>query len=193
MTEILAPMRASRRRGRGSIRTVPLLPTALRRALTAIVAVVLGVALLAACGKTDAPSPSTGGGTGTRTSAVPAPTLTGAPASPDPADAAKLAPVSPTTGLRAVVVAQLPKQAVDTLRLIATGGPFPYAKDGVTFSNREGILPPHRSGWYHEYTVVTPGSSDRGARRVIAAQDGGRFYTDDHYASFREVLSGVSP
>jgi len=78
------------------------------------------------------------------------------------------------------------------LRLVAAGGPFPYSKDGVTFSNREGLLPKHPSGWYQEYTVITPGSSDRGARRIIAGKDGGRFYTSDHYASFREVLSGES-
>lgn len=89
-------------------------------------------------------------------------------------------------------VSALPKQGVDALRLIRDGGPFPYSKDGVTFSNREGILPAHTSGWYHEYTVITPGSSDRGARRIIAGKDGARFYTDDHYASFREVLSGAS-
>jgi ribonuclease T1 len=91
-----------------------------------------------------------------------------------------------------MLVAQLPKQGVDTLRLIASDGPFPYSQDGVTFSNREGLLPQHKSGWYREYTVITPGSSDRGARRIIAGEDGARFYTDDHYASFREVLSGVS-
>ena len=172
---------------------MPLLPIALRRALAAVVAVLLGAAVLVACGKSDGATPSTGGGTGTRTSAAPAPTFTGAAPSAGPADAAKLAPASPTTSLPTEVVARLPKQAVDTLRLIAAGGPFPYSQDGVTFSNREGILPTHKSGWYHEYTVVTPGSSNRGARRIIAAQDGGRFYTDDHYASFREVLSGVSP
>ena len=83
-------------------------------------------------------------------------------------------------------------QAVDTLRLIGLGGPFPFRQDGATFENREGLLPPHPSGWYKEYTVVTPGSADRGARRIVAGTDGGRFYTSDHYASFREVLSGVS-
>jgi ribonuclease T1 len=101
-----------------------------------------------------------------------------------------LAPPKATTSLPPVQVAALPPQAVDTLRLIRDGGPFPYPKDGVTFSNREGLLPRHPSGWYREYTVVTPGSSDRGARRIIGGQDGARFYTDDHYASFREVVSG---
>jgi ribonuclease T1 len=109
-----------------------------------------------------------------------------------PTDAAALAPAKPVTDLTTITVAQLPPEAVTTLRLIASNGPFPYSKDGVTFSNREGVLPSHPSGWYHEYTVVTPGSSDRGARRIVTGKDGGRFYTDDHYASFDEVVSGVS-
>ena len=95
----------------------------------------------------------------------------------------RVAPDRATTGLPTMTVAQLPSEGVDTLGLIAAGGPFPYSKDGVTFQNREGILPPQRSGFYQEYTVQTPGSSDRGARRIISGQDGSRFYTDDHYDS----------
>jgi ribonuclease T1 len=86
-------------------------------------------------------------------------------------------------------VAQLPAQARETLALIAAGGPFPYSRDGVTFGNREGLLPRAPNGFYSEYTVVTPGSADRGARRIVAGDDGSRFYTADHYASFREVIS----
>jgi len=102
-----------------------------------------------------------------------------------------LAPATATTDLPTVPVGDLPPQAVDTLRLIAAGGPFPYSKDGATFQNREGLLPEQSSGFYREYTVVTPGSTDRGARRIIGGEDGSRFYTDDHYASFHEVVSGV--
>ena len=109
-----------------------------------------------------------------------------------PADAGQLAPARPVTDLPSMAVAQLPQEGIDTLRLIQSKGPFPYDKDGVTFSNREGLLPAHPSGWYHEYTVSTPGSPDRGARRIITGKDGSRFYTSDHYASFREVVSGVS-
>ena len=105
-------------------------------------------------------------------------------------DASALAPASAVSGLDVVTVAELPDEAVDTLRLIESGGPFPYAKDGSTFGNREGILPPEPSGHYREYTVETPGSSDRGARRIVAGGDGERYYTDDHYSSFREVVSG---
>jgi ribonuclease T1 len=107
------------------------------------------------------------------------------------ASAGGLAPSAAVSSLPTVLVTELPAQAVDTLRLIAADGPFPYPKDGATFSNRERLLPAHPSGWYREYTVVTPGSNDRGARRIIAGDDHARFYTDDHYASFREVLSGV--
>lgn len=94
-----------------------------------------------------------------------------------------------TTDLPTVSVADLPTQAVQTLQLIAAGGPYPYSRDGVVFNNREGILPSQPNGFYREYTVITPGADNRGARRIVAADDGGRFYTDDHYDSFREVVN----
>ncbi len=79
----------------------------------------------------------------------------------------------------------LPAEAHDTLDLIAQGGPYPYEQDGTVFSNREGILPDQSSGYYHEYTVITPGSSDRGARRIVTGDsDKEDYYTADHYASF---------
>jgi ribonuclease T1 len=91
-----------------------------------------------------------------------------------------------------VALASLPKEAQRTQRLIHAGGPFPYEKDGTVFGNRERLLPPRERGFYREYTVPTPGSRDRGARRIVC---GGRqpaapeacFYTDDHYASFRRI------
>jgi ribonuclease T1 len=87
-----------------------------------------------------------------------------------------------------VAVSELPPEARDTLRLIDQGGPYPYGQDDSVFSNREGILPSRSSGSYHEYTVVTPGSSDRGARRIVVSRAGERYYTDDHYDSFRFVV-----
>jgi ribonuclease T1 len=92
-------------------------------------------------------------------------------------------------GLPFIAAADLPKEARDTLALIHRGGPYPYPKDGTTFSNRERVLPKHPRGYYREYTVKTPGSRDRGARRVIC---GGRqqlscYYTADHYASFKII------
>jgi ribonuclease T1 len=99
-------------------------------------------------------------------------------------------------GLASIAWADLPVQAQQTLALIRAGGPFPYPrKDGSVFSNREGALPRQARGYYHEYTVPTPGSRDRGARRIIAGSGPGRdvrtsgeyYYTDDHYASFRRI------
>lgn len=90
-------------------------------------------------------------------------------------------------GLGVVAFADLPKQGRNTIRLIDRGGPFPYPRDGVVFSNRERILPYHPRGWYHEYTVPTPGESDRGARRIVKGKDGTLYYSSDHYQSFRRV------
>ncbi|MCX6030479.1 MAG: guanine-specific ribonuclease N1 and T1 [Chloroflexi bacterium] len=83
---------------------------------------------------------------------------------------------------------RLPSEARDVIRLIARGGPFPYRQDGAVFQNRERNLPGKPSGYYHEYTVETPGSPDRGARRIIAGKQGELYYTDDHYVSFRRVV-----
>ena len=83
----------------------------------------------------------------------------------------------------------LPTEAVATLEAIERGGPFPYPRDGVVFQNREHRLPGRPSGYYREYTVPTPGSDDRGARRIVAGGDPPEvyYYTDDHYRSFRNV------
>lgn len=82
----------------------------------------------------------------------------------------------------------LPPEARDTLTLIGRGGPFPHRQDGVVFGNYEDLLPEEPRGYYHEYTVETPGAHDRGARRIITGGDppGVYYYTDDHYRSFRE-------
>jgi ribonuclease T1 len=83
--------------------------------------------------------------------------------------------------------ANFPEEAHHTLQLIKKGGPFPYAKDGAVFGNREGMLPAEPRGYYHEYTVKTPGERDRGARRIIVGRKGEYYYTDDHYRSFRRI------
>ena len=100
-----------------------------------------------------------------------------------------LAIATPLPGDRmpAVRVDRLPPEALDTIRLIARNGPFPYRQDGVVFENRERLLPAKATGYYHEYTVKTPGSPDRGARRLIRGGQNELFYTDDHYDSFRRV------
>lgn len=87
----------------------------------------------------------------------------------------------------AIHVSQLPPEARDTLALIRRGGPFPYAKDGAVFHNREGLLPARPRGYYREYTVPTPGARDRGARRIVAGREGDLWYTADHYRSFKRI------
>ena len=82
---------------------------------------------------------------------------------------------------------QLPVEARATIALIRQGGPFPYAKDGAIFGNRERILPAQERGYYREYTVKTPGQRTRGARRIIWGKGGEFYYTDDHYNHFRRV------
>ncbi|MVO86180.1 ribonuclease [Streptomyces sp. p1417] len=85
----------------------------------------------------------------------------------------------------------LPSQAHDTLKLIDRGGPYPYPQDGTVFQNREGILPKQSNGYYHEYTVKTPGSSHRGARRIVTGDRSQEdYYTADHYRSFDLVDHG---
>lgn len=90
-------------------------------------------------------------------------------------------------GLKTVGINELPREAKQTIKLIDDGGPFPYARDGVIFGNFEKVLPKQPRGWYHEYTVKTPGAKNRGARRIITGQDGALYYTADHYQSFKRV------
>ena len=100
-----------------------------------------------------------------------------------------------------ISVRRLPPEALDTLRMIQSRGPFPYKKDGTVFGNREKRLPHRPRGYYTEYTVRTPGSRDRGARRIVAGQGatgdpataGEYWYTDDHYESFRRIRDVPPP
>jgi ribonuclease T1 len=88
--------------------------------------------------------------------------------------AGQKAGVDAESGLQIVATADLPKEAQDTLKLIDKGGPYPYSRDGVVFGNLEKILPKHDRGYYHEYTVKTPGEKDRGARRIVTGNAGER-------------------
>lgn len=105
---------------------------------------------------------------------------------PEPAQPAETG-IDPASGLPWLAAAELPAEGRETLELIDAGGPFPYERDGVVFQNREGILPAESRGYYHEYTVPTPGSDDRGARRIVTGSGGELYYTDDHYESFRRI------
>jgi guanyl-specific ribonuclease Sa len=99
-------------------------------------------------------------------------------------------PPAPTDGVPTCSLTTLPREAADTVRVIHAGGPFPFPRnDGVVFGNRERHLPTRAKGYYHEYTVITPGAKNRSTRRIIT---GGTpltnppqyFYTADHYDSF---------
>ncbi|MBD0673360.1 ribonuclease [Streptomyces sp. CBMA156] len=121
--------------------------------------------------KPSAPKPSPpAGGVGT----APAPAGTWVPTDPAMADVCRT---------------KLPSQAVETLTLIAKGGPYPYNRDGIVFENRESRLPRKGGDYYHEYTVVTPGSNDRGTRRVVTGTSGEQYWSADHYATFQEIDS----
>jgi ribonuclease T1 len=98
----------------------------------------------------------------------------------------------PVTASDSVALVELPREAQQTEKLIRAGGPFPFAKDGDTFGNRERQLPWRDRGYYREYTVPTPGASSRGARRIVCGgvpvrQPEVCYYTDDHYANFRRI------
>ena len=90
--------------------------------------------------------------------------------------------------MQEVALAALPAEARQAVALIKRGGPYTYQRDGVVFGNYENLLPPRQRGYYREFTVPTPGASNRGARRIIAG--GGTvefYYTADHYRSFQRV------
>lgn len=111
-------------------------------------------------------------------------------ADPPPTDtqsAQQTTSTDPESGLPIVQVADLPPEAAETLSLIDAGGPYPYDSDGITFENREDILPAQDEGYYKEYTVETPGSDGRGARRIVTGSNGELYWTDDHYSSFSRI------
>lgn len=97
----------------------------------------------------------------------------------------------PASGLRWINESALPAQARETIALIRAGGPYPYPRnDDVTYHNNNRALPRQPDGFYREYTVITPGSATRGARRIIAGQDGSLYYTADHYTTFARIREG---
>jgi ribonuclease T1 len=110
---------------------------------------------------------------------------------------ATLLPAAPASSrstaddLPSIAVAELPPEGRQVLALIRQGGPFSHDRDGVTFGNRERLLPAKPRGHYREYTVRTPGVGHRGARRIVCGGPPGTpeacYYTADHYASFKKI------
>ncbi|PRX36881.1 ribonuclease T1 [Paraburkholderia sp. BL18I3N2] len=135
-------------------------------------------AILGGCGKGGSQNPTeASGASASEASAPPA------------ASASGTAVASGAVGT--ITRTQLPAEATETLRLIKAGGPFPFSEDGVVFRNSAALLPQHPRGYYHTYTVRTPGSTDRGQRRIICGgprkQTADCYYTDDYYVSFKRI------
>lgn len=170
--------------------------TRLRRccagALFVLVALVFGLAgCVAPAAAPDATPSASVRPSGERTARSPSPAASSARGTAS--DARPGGDVDRESGLRWVDLADLPPEASETLDEIRQGPPFPTRKDGTTFGNRERILPRRDSGYYREFTVPTPRSSDRGARRIVTGGPdhgtarGEFYYTDDHYASFERI------
>lgn len=144
--------------------------------LAAVLVLVVGLGMMLSSTQESPVSP----GAPTGSTAASAPTGT----------TAASAPAVDGSGLEAVAASSLPQEARETLDLIARGGPYPYSRDGAVFSNFERLLPRKPSGYYKEFTVRTPGESDRGARRIVVGETGEKYYTPDHYESFLQILEG---
>jgi guanyl-specific ribonuclease Sa len=125
---------------------------------------------------------SAGTATSTAQSLAGSSTASAAPAS-CPAPSAS-APGAKESHLPVRSLCALPVQVAQVWRTIQTGGKLTYSRDGIVFNNAEHLLPAHTRGYYHEYTVPTPGSRDRGTRRLITGQTHEVYYTGDHYVSF---------
>lgn len=136
-------------------------PSASRRAHLLLALVLTAVLALAGCGSSSSTSPPAGS-----------------------------ASASKPAGMSVIAEASLPAEARDVIKRIDDGGTFQYRQDGVTFQNRERLLPAEPGGYYREYTVSTPGAADRGARRLILGRHGELYYTPDHYRSFLWVVRG---
>ncbi|MCC6456986.1 MAG: hypothetical protein IT328_18665 [Caldilineaceae bacterium] len=132
------------------------------------------------------PTPASAGQAQARATETPRPAVQPTPTANAPPS--HTPPASRASNLPTIAYDKLPPEARETIALIEQDGPFPFSRDGVTFQNRERLLPRHPGGYYREYTVITPGSSDRGARRIVAGDAGEMYYTDDHYDSFREII-----
>ena len=75
-----------------------------------------------------------------------------------------------------------------TLDRIEAGTPKYTGKDGSIFQNRGNPLPSNSDpNYYSEWTVDTPGASNRGRRRIVQGKSGETYYTDDHYDNFIRV------
>jgi ribonuclease T1 len=110
------------------------------------------------------------------------------PASAQRQDAGAGAPQRIQIALADVSVKDLPSEARDTLKQIEQGGPYAFDRDGIVFGNFEKRLPIKERGYYNEFTVKTPGVKHRGARRIVTGKSGEKYYSDDHYKTFKRIV-----
>ncbi|WP_327282482.1 guanine-specific ribonuclease N1 and T1 [Streptomyces sp. NBC_00597] len=150
-------------------------PQSLLRCVVGALFLCVALAGVTGCGGVKAAPPSAAAGVSSGADA---------PASPS----ARVSVPAWAKGMATVRADALPAQARDVLALIDKGGPYPYRQDGTVFGNFEKVLPRQKRGYYHEFTVNTPGERDRGARRIVTGEGGEFFYTDDHYDTFKAVL-----
>ncbi len=143
-----------------------------------LIATILALAIGAWWTNADAPK------SGTRST----PSASPRESTPPPASAPEAAAPRSESRLEAAVPDRVEREElVRTLARIESGGPFPHKQDGTIFGNRERRLPQHPRGYYREYTVRTPGASNRGARRVVRGSEGELYYTRDHYETFIRI------
>lgn len=154
-------------------------PRSLLRVLGAVFLCAALVGAVGCSGKKPAPAAATSTSASTGSGVDVAPSGAASSAVPTPGWA---------KGMATVRASALPQQARDVLALIDKGGPYQYRQDGTVFGNFEKVLPQKKRGYYHEFTVKTPGERDRGARRIVTGGGGEFFYTDDHYDTFKAVL-----
>ncbi|MDQ0770567.1 ribonuclease T1 [Pseudarthrobacter defluvii] len=128
-------------------------------------------------------------GTTPGTASSPTSTPGGAAASAGAKQSAPRRAANPST-LPEIRESALPVEGRRVLALIRAGGPYRYSQDDQVFGNFERVLPVRDRGYYREYTVPTPGEPDRGARRIVAGNGGEKYYTGDHYATFKYIAEG---
>ena len=107
---------------------------------------------------------------------------------PMPALAGENMPQRVQASLADIRVKELPAEARETLKLIERGGPYQYDRDGIVFGNFEKRLPIKERGYYNEFTVRTPGVKHRGARRIVTGKASEKYYSDDHYKTFKRIV-----
>jgi ribonuclease T1 len=161
-------------------------------AVVAVVALLIGIGVTLAVKRGGrAGSVATGASTTSSAGAATNPATTRSTGNSPTTTRSKASTTRPKGDFATIKVSELPPEGRTTLKLIASNGPFPFPKnDGVVFSNFEKVLPSQPKGYYHEYTVITPGAPTRGTRRIITGKSGEQYYTNDHYKSFKIVVEG---